>query len=59
MSWSKVSKRHRKPLKWWYHKIVCEFWYHMYLVSSCTQKYYYKHLNLCCRQGFNLYGEKI
>jgi hypothetical protein len=55
MSWSKVSNNHSKPLKWWYHKIMCEIAYYIY---TSAKRYYY-HVDKCCEIGFNLYGEKI
>lgn len=55
MAWSRVSKGHKKPLKWWFYKILCEAsWF-----CGDRANYYYKYLNLCCKQGFNLYGEPI
>ena len=53
MSWSKV-KSGNKPLMWWYHKILCEFWWH---VGNLKQ--YYKSLDRLCSYGFNLYGQKF
>lgn len=58
MSWSKVSKEHKKPLMWWYHKIMCEFWWHLVYNGKYLQRYY-SHLNKLCKYGFNLYGEQI
>lgn len=64
MSWSKVTKEHKKPLMWWYHKIMCEYYYsrydqvRKYDVTSHLTKYYH-HLKKLCKYGFNLYGEKI
>jgi hypothetical protein len=54
MSWSKVNYKHSKPLKWWYYKIMCEISWNINLMKS-----YYNHLDGLCKQGFNLYGEKI
>jgi len=55
MAWSKVSNKHKKPLSWWYDKLMCELvWF-----LGDRGKYYYKYLNNCCDLGFNLYGEKI
>lgn len=59
MSWSKVNNKHCKPLKWWYHKVMCEFWYHIYLYRSFSQSKYYYHLNECIKTGYNIYGERI
>jgi hypothetical protein len=51
MGWSKVSKG-RKPPGWWYHKILCEFWY-----AVGNDKLYYKHLNIMIyKYRINLYG---
>lgn len=56
MSWSKVN-RGKKPLGWWYAKIMCEFWYHYYGTSN--RRYYYW-LNLMCdKYKINLYGERL
>lgn len=52
MSWSKVRKG-KKPLMWWYHKILCELWWAM---GNRGEKYYH-HLNKLCNKGFNLYGD--
>lgn len=46
----------KKPVMWYYHKILCEFGYKFFGAS----KMYYKHLNIMCdRYGFNLYGTPI
>jgi hypothetical protein len=58
MSWSKVKKG-KKPLKWWYHKVMAELFYFLAdHIESFSLKYYYNHLNKCCKNGFNLYGEE-
>lgn len=57
MSWSKVDKKHVKPLKWWSHKILCEFFWLVRIKDSYAN--YHKHLTEFCKTGFNLYGEKI
>lgn len=53
----KTLFKHKKPLRWWYHKILCEIGW------LCRYKYgwnmYYHHLDMCCLNGFNLYGEPI
>lgn len=62
MVWSKVNKPLRKPIGWWYHKILCEFGYYVYSTSkyrSFGLTTYYAHLNKLCKYGFNLYGDKI
>lgn len=58
MSWSKINKPFKKPLKWWYHKILCEFWYwgDTKLNHPNALANYYNHLEGMCGQGFNLYG---
>lgn len=65
MAWSKVSNQHKKPLRWWYHKILCEFFYWLSTRWFCVSRseslgWYYNHLNaMCCKCKFNLYGEPI
>jgi len=57
MSWSKVSSEHKKPLRWWLHKILCEYgWLVRDKDNSAT---YNHHLKVCSDLGFNLYGDKI
>jgi len=56
LHFSKVNKPLEKPVKWWYYKLLCEFWYYIYGTSN---RRYYKYLNLLCDMGFNLYGDKI
>ena len=57
MSWAKVNSKTKKPIAWWYHKLVCEFGWIIRNIDSFSC--YYKHLNKCCDNGFNLYGDKI
>ena len=57
MSWSKVSNEHDKPLRWWFHKILCE--YGWLIRNKDDFKTYSHHLNQCIKYGFNLYGQKI
>lgn len=53
--WSKVNKSTKKPLMWWYHKLMCE---HYYSVGNMSK--YYKHLNIMCtKYRINLYGDHI
>lgn len=54
MGWSKVRKPLKKPVGWWYHKLLCEAGYFF-----GSTKGYYRHLNALCKFGFNLYGEAI
>jgi len=57
MGWSKVSSEHKKPLRWWIYKIICEYgWLVRFKDNYAT---YYNYLNKLCGLGFNLYGEKI
>lgn len=58
-SWSKVKKG-KKPLGWWYHKIMCEIaWSLRNYFNGITWKYYYSHLNIMVNKyKFNLYGEE-
>lgn len=61
MSWSRVKKG-RKPLGWWYHKIMAEFWYAMSdtKIGYFKLHNYYKHIDVMCKKyRLNLYGEKI
>ncbi len=57
MAWSKVNNEHKKPIGWWYHKILCE----LYWLYNGQTKYtmYHYHLDKLCSYGFNLYGDKI
>lgn len=57
MGWAKVDSEHRKPLKWWFHKLMCEYGW-LIRDKDCWNTYYH-HLNKCCYLGFNLYGKKI
>lgn len=60
MSWSKVKKG-KKPLMWWYHKLLCElgYWIEHNVHGVFGLRMYYKHLDKLCEYGFNLYGEKF
>jgi hypothetical protein len=53
MAWSKVKKG-KYPIRWWYHKIMCEFFYWIGMDLE-----YFSHVTRCCDCGFNIYGEKI
>jgi len=56
MAWSKVKTKFRKPIGWWYHKIMCELKYHL----KGSGKEYYYHLNkMCDNYKINLYGERM
>ena len=57
MAWSKVSKEHTKPWKWWVHKACCEWGW--FVRSKDHNKTYYHHLAMCFKYGYNIYGEKI
>lgn len=59
MAWSKVDKTYNKPLMWWFHKLLCEFYYWVAMRKTWYITKYYEHLNKLCKYGFNLYGEKI
>lgn len=54
MSWSKVKNPYKKPIRWWYYKLLCEFWYWYYGTSNMR---YSKYLNKLCQLGYNLYGD--
>ena len=54
MAWSKVTYKGRKPIGWWFNKIMCEFWY-----SLGNYNLYHNHLQkMCNKYKFNLYGKK-
>lgn len=56
MAWSKVNNKHKKPIKWWLHKILCE---HGWLVRNKDNfATYNHHLRICYDLGFNIYGDK-
>ena len=56
MSWSKIKTKFRKPIGWWYHKILCELMYYIF----GGNKYYYNQLKkMCDKYMINLYGEKL
>jgi hypothetical protein len=55
MSWSKTNKG-RKPLGWWYHKIMCEFAYHF--KGSSSNMYYHHLLAMSTKYNLNLYGQE-
>jgi hypothetical protein len=57
MAWSKVSSEHKKPLRWWLHKILCE--YGWLIKDKDCWKTYNHHLKMCCDLGYNIYGQKI
>lgn len=57
MSWSKV-KRGKKPIGWWYHKVMCEFWWCLRNRIDSAEGYYYKHLFKLDKHRINLYGER-
>ena len=59
--WAKTSKG-KKPLGWWYHKIMCEFgWFVFKKINHNwgSDKYYYHLLKMCDKYKINLYGEKL
>jgi hypothetical protein len=57
MSWVKV-KRGKKPLGWWYHKIMCEIGWS--LRNTAHWDLYYCHLaKMCSKYHINLYGEPL
>lgn len=56
--WSKVNRKYKRPLKWWFYKALCEYHYWRSRNQGDVKKYYY-YLDKCCKAGFNLYGEPI
>lgn len=58
MSWAKVQTKFKKPLGWWYHKIMCEIGWSIRNIHNWSM--YYNHLNkMCDKYKINLYGNKI
>ena len=60
MSWSKVKKG-KKPIMWWYHKLLCELGYYLHIQTSQIWflNMYHNHLNIMIKKyKFNLYGEE-
>lgn len=56
MSWSKIETDFKKPLGWWFHKIMCEI---AYSIKGSSTSYYF-HLNsMCDKYKITLYGHKI
>ena len=58
MSWANVEKG-RKPIMWWYHKVIAEIGWSLRNKSSFGWGIYYSHLRKLCKYGFNIYGRKI
>jgi len=57
MSWAKVKKG-KKPLGWWYHKLMCEIGWSIRYANNWDL--YYKHLaKMCGKYHINLYGEAL
>lgn len=60
MSWSKVNKKTKKPLMWWYYKILCEFGWSFRNYNILGWIIYYKNLNkMCDKYKINLYGNEL
>lgn len=57
MSWTKVEKGYEKPLKWWAHKVCCEWG--LYVYKKDEGKTYYHHLYMLMKCGFQLDGTPI
>ncbi|MBD3627587.1 hypothetical protein [Cyclobacterium sp.] len=55
MSWARITNNCPKPRQWWMHKIFCEWGW--IVRHRDNYKTYHHHLNMCCKFGFNLYGE--
>ena len=47
----------KKPIKWYYHKNMAEIGYFVARKMGGNINVYYKHLNMLCNMGWNLYGE--
>jgi hypothetical protein len=47
----------KRPIGWWYHKIMCELGYRF---AGSNSDMYYEHLHILCdKYKINLYGDKI
>lgn len=58
MAWSKVNTKFRKPLNWWYHKILCEIGWYVKNLDGFNM--YYSNLKkMISKHSINLYGDKI
>ena len=55
MAWSKIRTKYKKPIGWWYHKIMCELEYHLY---GGGPRYYYHLDKMYFKYKINLYGER-
>ena len=54
----KLAKR--KPIGWWYYKVLCEIGWSLRNRVSFGWPVYYKYLNaMCDKYKINLYGEII
>ena len=56
MSWSKIKTKTKKPIGWWYYKIMCELSYNIY---GSGGGYYYFLNKMCDKYKINLYGESF
>lgn len=61
MSWSKTTTKFKKPIWWWYHKLMCEIAYSLRnKFYGITWKMYYYHLGeMFSKYRINLYGERF
>jgi len=60
MSWSKITTKTKKPIGWWYHKIMSEIGWYIYETFDSLKghRFYYKHLDkMVDKYQINLYGE--
>lgn len=59
--WARVKNPSEKPLKWWYHKFLCELGYFISdkYYPSWGLRLYYRQLNKMCDIGWNLYGNPV
>ena len=56
MAWSKIETKFKKPIGWWYHKILCELAYEL----RGAETWYYYHLNkMCDKYKITLYGRRL
>lgn len=56
MAWSKIIYKGKKPVGWWFHKIMCET---AYALRGSGSWYYYHLDKMCNKYQINLYGKKL
>ena len=55
-----IYAKPKKPLMWWWHKVMCEIGWSLRFKFDFGSKIYYSHLRIMCdKYGINLYGERV